>query len=99
MGRGFHGFHIRFRDIARGGVRMLLARDATLYDRMQRFLFEENYNLALTQQEKNKDIPEGGSKGTILIDSELSSPGLSKDAGGRKDCFINYVDALLDCML
>jgi glutamate dehydrogenase len=30
-------------------------------------LFDENYNLALTQQRKNKDIPEGGSKGTILL--------------------------------
>ena len=30
-------------------------------------MFEENYNLAFTQQRKNKDIPEGGSKGVILL--------------------------------
>ena len=28
--------------------------------------FDENYGLASTQSLKNKDIPEGGSKGTIL---------------------------------
>ncbi|KAK0860286.1 NAD-dependent glutamate dehydrogenase [Friedmanniomyces endolithicus] len=47
----FRGFHLRFRDIARGGIRI-----------------DENYNLANTQQRKNKDIPEGGSKGVILLD-------------------------------
>ena len=29
-------------------------------------LFDENYALASTQSLKNKDIPEGGAKGTIL---------------------------------
>jgi hypothetical protein len=29
-------------------------------------LFDENYGLAATQSLKNKDIPEGGAKGTIL---------------------------------
>lgn len=28
--------------------------------------FDENYGLASTQSLKNKDIPEGGAKGTIL---------------------------------
>jgi NAD-specific glutamate dehydrogenase len=28
--------------------------------------FDENYGLAATQSLKNKDIPEGGAKGTIL---------------------------------
>jgi hypothetical protein len=31
-----------------------------------RMLFDENYGLASTQTLKNKDIPEGGAKGTIL---------------------------------
>jgi NAD-specific glutamate dehydrogenase len=30
-------------------------------------LFDECYNLASTQQRKNKDLPEGGSKGVILL--------------------------------
>jgi NAD-specific glutamate dehydrogenase len=32
----------------------------------KRMLFDENYGLAATQSLKNKDIPEGGAKGTIL---------------------------------
>jgi glutamate dehydrogenase len=45
-------------------------------------LFDENYNLASTQSLKNKDIPEGGAKGTIL-------PSLG--AHPRR-CFEKYVD-------
>lgn len=45
-------------------------------------LFDENYNLAATQSLKNKDIPEGGAKGTIL-------PSLG--ANPRR-CFEKYVD-------
>jgi hypothetical protein len=36
------------------------------YSINQRSLFDENYGLASTQALKNKDIPEGGAKGTIL---------------------------------
>ena len=36
------------------------------YSINQRQLFDENYALAATQSLKNKDIPEGGAKGTIL---------------------------------
>jgi len=38
--------------------------------------FDENYALASTQNLKNKDIPEGGAKGTILPSCvvELHSP-------------------------
>ncbi|HUD02319.1 MAG TPA: NAD-glutamate dehydrogenase domain-containing protein, partial [Rhabdochlamydiaceae bacterium] len=67
-GMYFIGFHIRFRDLARGGLR-------TVYpDRLEQLLAERNnvfsecYNLAYTQQKKNKDIPEGGAKGVILLE-------------------------------
>jgi glutamate dehydrogenase len=67
-GMYFIGFHIRFRDLARGGLR-------TVYpDRIEQLLVERNnvfaecYNLAYTQQKKNKDIPEGGAKGVILLE-------------------------------
>ncbi len=67
-GMYFIGFHIRFRDLARGGLR-------TVYpDRVEQFFAERNnvfsecYNLAYTQQKKNKDIPEGGAKGVILLE-------------------------------
>jgi hypothetical protein len=36
------------------------------YSINQRMLFDENYALASTQSLKNKDIPEGGAKGTIV---------------------------------
>lgn len=67
-GMYFIGFNIRFKDLARGGVRTVIP------DRMETFLTERNtifseaYNLALTQQKKNKDIPEGGAKTAILLE-------------------------------
>lgn len=66
-GMHFFAFHIRFKDLARGGVR-------TIYpDQTERMLVEINrvfvecYNLAYTQHKKNKDIPEGGAKAVIFI--------------------------------
>jgi NAD-specific glutamate dehydrogenase len=46
------------------------------------FRFDENYGLAFTQSLKNKDIPEGGAKGTIL-------PSMGADP---RRCFEKYVD-------
>ncbi|KAH9253423.1 hypothetical protein BASA81_008620 [Batrachochytrium salamandrivorans] len=66
IGSEFRGFHLRFRDIARGGIRIVRSRNAEAYSINQRSLMDENYGLANTQQRKNKDIPEGGSKGTIF---------------------------------
>jgi glutamate dehydrogenase len=91
LARELRGFHIRFRDIARGGIRIVHSRDAENYDKNSDSIFDENYNLALTQQEKNKDIPEGGSKGIIL---------LSLDYQHRAElAFQKYVDGLLDIIL
>ena len=66
-GRDFNGFHVRFRDIARGGVRAIYPRGVEQYSREQERLYDEAYNLAFAQQLKNKDIPEGGSKAAMLI--------------------------------
>jgi glutamate dehydrogenase len=41
------------------------------YSINKRMLFDENYGLAATQSLKNKDIPEGGAKGTILPSSVI----------------------------
>ena len=45
-------------------------REPSVFRQMQaymlQFRFDENYGLAATQSLKNKDIPEGGAKGTIL---------------------------------
>jgi glutamate dehydrogenase len=93
VGRDFHGFHVRFRDIARGGIRLILSRNKDVYKVNCSRLFEEAYNLAYTQQKKNKDIPEGGAKGTILL--QHSAP---KNDNARRAAFLSYLDALLDCM-
>lgn len=66
VGRDFNGFHVRFRDISRGGIRMILSTKDN-YDRNRITQFQENYGLAYTQKLKNKDITESGSKGTILL--------------------------------
>ncbi|MDE3047018.1 MAG: NAD-glutamate dehydrogenase, partial [Verrucomicrobiota bacterium] len=67
--RGMHfiGFNIRFKDLARGGVRTVIPErmESYLYERGH--IFSEAYNLAYTQQKKNKDIPEGGAKTAILL--------------------------------
>lgn len=62
----FRGFHLRFRDIARGGIRIVKSRSQEAYAINARSLFDENYNLANTQRLKNKDIPESGSKYAFL---------------------------------
>ncbi|KAI9356984.1 Glutamate/Leucine/Phenylalanine/Valine dehydrogenase-domain-containing protein [Zopfochytrium polystomum] len=91
IGSEFRGFHLRFRDIARGGIRIVRSRNREAYSINLRSLFDENYGLANTQQRKNKDIPEGGSKGTILLDvTQQDKP---------KVAFDKYVDAMLDLLI
>ncbi|KAE9391671.1 NAD-specific glutamate dehydrogenase [Gymnopus androsaceus JB14] len=89
IGNEFRGFHIRFRDVARGGIRIVMSRNKEMYSINQRMLFDENYNLASTQSLKNKDTPEGGAKGTILP-SIGATPRL---------CFEKYVDAIVDLLI
>ena len=67
--RGMHflGFNIRFKDLARGGVRTVVPERWEQYYQERNNIFAEAYNLAFTQQKKNKDIPEGGAKTVILL--------------------------------
>ena len=67
--RGMHfiGFNIRFKDLARGGVRTVIPERREQFVQDRNNVFSEAYNLAYTQQKKNKDIPEGGAKTTILL--------------------------------
>ncbi len=73
-GRRFNTFHVRFRDIARGGMRIVSPRTPEQLSSEGWRHFDEAYSLAYAQQLKNKDIPEGGSKGVILVDTSGSSP-------------------------
>ena len=87
----FRGFHLRFRDIARGGIRIVRSRSKEAYSINARSLFDENYNLASTQQRKNKDIPEGGSKGVVLLDYHHQDK--------ARVAFEKYIDSILDLLL
>lgn len=91
IGSEFRGFHLRFKDIARGGIRIVKSRSKEAYAINARSLFDENYNLANTQQRKNKDIPEGGSKGAILLDVHHQDK--------VHVSFEKYIDSILDLLL
>lgn len=91
IGSEFRGFHLRFRDIARGGIRIVKSRTQEAYSINARSLFDENYNLANTQQRKNKDIPEGGSKGVVLLDFHHQEK--------ARGAFEKYIDSILDLLL
>ena len=91
VGREFLGFHLRFREIARGGIRIVKSRHHTEYLHNLNTIFSENYQLANTQQKKNKDIPEGGAKGTILL--HLANQEEEREA------FVSYIDSMLDLLV
>src|ERR1700722_808993 len=64
----FIGFHIRFRDLSRGGLRTVFPERSEQMIAERNNVFSECYNLAYTQNKKNKDIPEGGAKGVIFLE-------------------------------
>lgn len=53
--------------------------------------FQENFGLAFTQKLKNKDIPESGSKGTILMRRGRNHM--------EQTAFMQYIDTMTDIML
>ncbi len=87
----FRGFHVRFQDIARGGMRLVRSNYSQEFAHNTASVFDECYGLANTQHRKNKDIPEGGSKGIILLN-------LAHQDKGRV-AFQKFVDGLLDLLL
>jgi glutamate dehydrogenase len=68
--KGMHyiGFHIRFKDLSRGGLRTVFPEKMEQMQVERNNVFAECYGLAYTQQKKNKDIPEGGAKGLIFLE-------------------------------
>ena len=64
------GYHIGFSDIARGGWRTIISTTQDEYTTNTNNLFREVFVLAHTQHLKNKDIYEGGSKLTAVLDAE-----------------------------
>lgn len=96
-GRRFNGYHVRFRDIARGGMRLVTPSNAEQYALESARHYDECYGLALAQQLKNKDIPEGGSKAVSLIDTNDLTMA-SRDYVMRKSVKA-FVDTILDLVV
>ncbi len=88
-GRDFRFFHIRWRDVSRGGLRVVLPRNTTDYEFAMAGLFDEVYGLSHAQQLKNKDIPEGGSKGVMVVRPE----------GTKNKAVKSAINALLDLLV
>lgn len=86
VGRGYRGFQVRFRDTARGGMRILMPKDVSQYEVSFAGLFDEVIGLAYAQQLKNKDIPEGGSKAVLLLSPEAD----------RETAALGAVDSILN---
>lgn len=90
-GEGFFGFHIRFKDLSRGGLRTVLSRTKEQAQSDRLSVFSECYNLSFTQQKKNKDIPEGGSKGIIFCDlHKLFEKETESNTKPSQDAFLKY---------
>lgn len=96
-GRHFNAFHCRFRDVARGGLRVVTPPNADTYASDSSKHFDEVYNLSYAQQLKNKDIPEGGAKAVIL----LNTPIIHKDAKffAMRKSIRAFTDSCFDLMV
>jgi glutamate dehydrogenase len=88
-GIGFDGFHLRFRDIARGGVRVVRPSSPEQFAAEIDRVYDEAYALAYAQQLKNKDIPEGGAKAVIVSSSDVTVA----------RAFKGFADGLLDLLV
>jgi len=93
-GRGINGFQVRFRDIARGGLRIVPCQGFERFAQESMRHFDEVYGLAFAQQLKNKDIPEGGSKAVCMVNVSDRMPD-SRDFLVRK-AVRSFTDGLLD---
>ncbi len=89
------GYHIGFSDIARGGWRTIICTDEDEYLVNTSNLFREVFVLAYTQHLKNKDIYEGGSKLTVVLDASNAK---SREAVTQRLYKLQYgfINAFLD---
>lgn len=97
-GRRFNAYHTRFRDISRGGLRLVAPASPEQLALESARQYDECYGLAFAQQLKNKDIPEGGSKAVCLIDTNDISHG-TRDWVLRKSvkaCTDSILDLVVD---
>lgn len=98
-GRRFNAFHVRFRDIARGGLRLVTPLSVNLLNSQYGLHFDENWALAFGQQLKNKDIPEGGSKCVVLCNILDGDGNVLREYARSKimrQAVKGFVDSILD---
>jgi len=96
-GRRFNAYHVRFRDIARGGLRLVTPSTPEQYALESSHQYDECYGLAFAQQLKNKDIPEGGAKAVLTCElTGLSEIG--KNFVKRKSVKA-FTDSILDLVV
>ena len=88
-GKDFRFFQVRWKDIARGGMRVVMPRSSADHDMALAGVFDEVYGLSHAQQLKNKDIPEGGSKAVLVL----------RPGGHRDQAVKGSVNALLDLLV
>jgi glutamate dehydrogenase len=96
-GRRFNGYHVRWRDIARGGLRIVTPGTFEQLALESGRQYDECYGLSFAQQMKNKDIPEGGSKAVCLVNSVGMSQ-QNKNFVMRKS-FKAFTDTILDLIV
>lgn len=88
-GKDYRMFQVRWKDVARGGLRIVMPRNSTEHGYALSGLFDEVYGLSHAQQLKNKDIPEGGSKAVMVLQSGANKTRAVKGA----------INALLDLLV
>ena len=88
-GRDYRFFQVRWKDIARGGLRVVMPRNAGDHSYAISGLFDEVYGLSHAQQLKNKDIPEGGSKAVLVL----------RPKGNKNRSVRGAINALLDLLV
>ncbi|WP_186645506.1 NAD-glutamate dehydrogenase domain-containing protein [Fluviispira vulneris] len=89
IGRNFRAFQVRYRDISRGGMRVVMPRSSGDYENALAGIFDEVNGLASAQQLKNKDIPEGGSKCVMVV----------RQGGDKNEAVKAAISGLLDLIV
>jgi len=95
-GRRFNAFHVRFRDISRGGLRVVLPPSGEAHALESGRAYREAYSLAFAQQLKNKDIPEGGSKAVCLVEPHGGPGSAAANQRLMRSSVKAFSDAVLD---
>mmetsp|Transcript_27322 Transcript_27322/g.63685 ORF Transcript_27322/g.63685 Transcript_27322/m.63685 type:complete len:1051 (-) Transcript_27322:351-3503(-) len=96
-GAGFDGFHNRFSNIARGGLRLVTPGSKQQHEVESARCYDEVYALSRAQELKNKDIPEGGAKAVVLVDITKTSKVHRYHA--LRNAVKSFTNALLDLIV